>query len=64
MQGEFGIGLLSFWTVGENLLMRSAADNGKPYEMTMAKGDQRYLIHMSRSLFDDQGTELTINPLL
>jgi len=64
MQGEFGIGLLSFWTVGENLLMRSAADNGKPYEMTMAKGDQRYLIHPSRSLFDDQGTELTIKPLL
>ncbi|MEM7258044.1 MAG: ATP-binding protein [Pseudomonadota bacterium] len=64
MQGEFGIGLLSFWTVGENLLMRSAADDGKPYEMRMAKGDQRYSITPSRSLFDDQGTELTIKPLL
>ena len=64
MQGEFGIGLLSFWTVGENLLMRSADDNGKPYEMSMAKGDQRYSINPSRSLFDDQGTELTIKPLL
>lgn len=64
MQGEFGIGLLSFWTVGENLLMRSADDNGKPYEMSMAKGDQRYSITPSRSLFDAQGTELTIKPLL
>lgn len=64
MQGEFGIGLLSFWTVGENLLMRSADKNGKPYEMKMAKGDQRYSITPSRSLFDDQGTELTIKPLL
>ena len=64
MQGEFGIGLLSFWTVGENLLMRSADKNGKPYEMSMAKGDQRYSITPSRSLFDDLGTELTIKPLL
>ena len=64
LQGEFGIGLLSFWTVGEKLLMRSAAENGKPYEMSMAKGDQSYSINPSRSLFDEQGTELTIKPLL
>jgi len=64
LQGEFGIGLLSYWTVGENLLMRSADDNGKPYEMSMAKGDQRYSINASRSLFEDEGTELTIKPLL
>ena len=64
MQGEFGIGLLSFWTVGETLLMRSVAENGKPYEMSMAKGDQSYSITPSRSLFDERGTELTIKPLL
>lgn len=64
LQGEFGIGLLSFWTVGENLLMRSVADSGKSYEMSMAKGDQHYAIRPSRSLFDDEGTELTIKPLL
>ena len=64
VQGEFGIGLLSFWTVGETLLMRSASEDGKPYEMSMAKGDQSYSIIPSRSLFDEQGTELTIKPLL
>ena len=64
VQGEFGIGLLSFWTVGETLLMRSVAQDGKPYEMSMAKGDQSYSITPSRSLFDEQGTELTIKPLL
>ena len=64
LQGEFGIGLLSFWTVGEKLLMRSTSENGKPYEMSMAKGDQSYAINPSRSLFDEQGTELTIKPLL
>jgi len=37
VQGEFGIGLLSFWTVGETLLMRSAAEDGKPYEMSMVR---------------------------
>ena len=38
VQGEFGIGLLSFWTVGEELsLVSSGADGGR--EMKMAKGD-------------------------
>ncbi|MBA3565121.1 MAG: transposase [Gammaproteobacteria bacterium] len=29
IQGEFGIGLLSFWTVGEALFMTSAGEDGK-----------------------------------
>src|SRR3974390_1791841 len=29
LQGEFGIGLLSFWTVGEELVLTSAGDAGK-----------------------------------
>ena len=39
IQGEFGIGLLSFWTVGEELSMRSAGLDGKTYEMRMRKGE-------------------------
>ena len=38
IQGEFGIGLLSFWTVGESLTLVSAGSDGKVYEMRMAKG--------------------------
>lgn len=64
MQGEFGIGLLSFWTVGETLSMQSPSADGKTYEMQMAKGDQGYSINQRRTLFDEQGTELTIKPLL
>ena len=64
MQGEFGIGLLSFWTVGEALSMLSPAADGKTYEMQMAKGDQGYSINQRRTLFEEQGTELTIKPLL
>ena len=64
LQGEFGIGLLSFWTVGETLSMQSPAADGKTYEMRMAKGDQGYAISQRRTLFEEQGTELTIKPLL
>lgn len=44
IQGEFGIGLLSFWTVGEELSMSSAGLDGKTYEMRMGKGDPGYVI--------------------
>ncbi len=64
LQGEFGIGLLSFWTVGETLSMQSPAADGKTFEMRMAKGDQGYSISQRRTLFEEQGTELTIKPLL
>jgi hypothetical protein len=64
LQGEFGIGLLSFWTVGETLLMRSTSDDGKSYEMRMAKGDPNYTVSQRRTLFAESGTELTITPLL
>ena len=40
IQGEFGIGLLSFWTVGQTLSLVSSAQDGAAYEMRMAKGDQ------------------------
>jgi hypothetical protein len=35
MQGEFGIGLLSFWTVGEELVLTSAGADGKTYQMQL-----------------------------
>lgn len=64
VQGEFGIGLLSFWTVGEALVIRSPSADGKTFEMRMAKGDPRYSVKERRALFADTGTELTIKPLL
>ena len=63
-QGEFGIGLLSFWTVGETMIMRSPAADGRSYEMRMAKGDPNYTVTPRRTLFAESGTELTIKPLL
>jgi HSP90 family molecular chaperone len=36
LQGEFGIGLLSFWTVGDRLTLTSTGADQKAYQMTMS----------------------------
>jgi len=64
LQGEFGIGLLSFWTVGDSLTMISTGTDQRAYQMTMSKGDPRYQVGPRRVLFAEKGTELKISPLL
>jgi hypothetical protein len=64
IQGEFGIGLLSFWTVGETLTMTSAGADQRVYQMVMTKGDPRYAVSARRVLFAGKGTEVKIHPLL
>jgi len=64
LQGEFGIGLLSFWTVGETLTMTSTGTDQRAYQMTMSKGDSRYEASPRRVLFAEKGTEVKISPLL
>lgn len=64
VQGEFGIGLLSFWTVGDTLSMTSKGANQRSYQMIMRRGDPRYAVNVRRTLFAEQGTELRISPLL
>jgi Histidine kinase-, DNA gyrase B-, and HSP90-like ATPase len=64
LQGEFGIGLLSFWTLGDQLTMISAGSDQRSYQMTMRKGDPGYAVSPRRVLFAEGGTELRISPLL
>ncbi len=64
LQGEFGIGLLSFWTVGEHLSLISTGRDEKSYEMQMRKGDPKYTVTRRRRLVADHGTQLTVSPLL
>jgi hypothetical protein len=64
VQGEFGIGLLSFWTVGDTLTMTSSGADQRVYQMVMSKGDPRYIVKLRRVLFAERGTELKIGPLL
>jgi Histidine kinase-, DNA gyrase B-, and HSP90-like ATPase len=64
LQGEFGIGLLSFWTLGHTLTMTSTAADERAYQMVMSKGDPRYTVKLRRALFGEEGTELKVSPLL
>lgn len=64
LQGEFGIGLLSFWTVGDTLTLTSTGADQRAYQMVMHKGDPRYTVAPKRLLFGEHGTELKISPLL
>src|SRR5579862_1402987 len=51
LQGEFGIGLLSFWTLGEDLLLTSAGEDGRAYQMHLRKGDPSFRITQRPTLF-------------
>jgi len=64
IQGEFGIGLLSFWTVGEELSITSSSEDGRTFQMRMKKGEPDYEVTPRRTLFVREGTEITVKPLL
>jgi len=51
IQGEFGIGLLSFWTVGQRLTVISSGKDGKTYQMMMDKGKSGYTVTPRRIYF-------------
>src|SRR5215472_1897155 len=57
LQGEFGIGLLSFWTIGDVLTMTSTGGDHHAYQMVMSKGDSGYSVTPRRTLFGESGTE-------
>lgn len=64
LQGEFGIGLLSFWTVGEELVITTSEGIEKPHRMKLVKGNPGYSITSVNHLFPTSGTELLIKPIL
>lgn len=64
IQGEFGIGLLSFWTVGQNLHLTSCGADGNPYKMTMTKDSPAFTVSKKRILLPFKGTDLMVYPML
>jgi len=64
LQGEFGIGLLSFWTLGEELTLTSTGTDERAWQMVMRKGDPSYAVKAKRLLFTEPGTQLRIARLL
>ena len=64
LQGEFGIGLLSFWTVGEELVLTSTGKDGTTMRMKLVKDNPGYSIAPAQTLFGHTGTDLLIRPIL
>jgi Histidine kinase-, DNA gyrase B-, and HSP90-like ATPase len=64
IQGEFGIGLLSFWTLGRTLGMTCCGTDNNTYEMTMARNSPEFEVSKKRILIPFKGTDLTVYPLL
>src|SRR2546428_5262635 len=58
LQGEFGIGLLSFWTLGEELTLTSTGADDRAWKMVMRKGDPSYPVKPKRLLLMEPGTQL------
>ncbi|MGH8800747.1 MAG: ATP-binding protein [Casimicrobiaceae bacterium] len=64
VQGEFGIGLLSFWTLGEELFLTSSGADGGTWQMHLRKGDPGYRITQRPSLLPEPGTDALIRGIL
>ncbi|MEP7085379.1 MAG: hypothetical protein ABI854_11620, partial [Betaproteobacteria bacterium] len=64
LQGEFGIGLLSFWTLGEEMLLTSAGADGRAWQMHLRKGDPAFRIMQRPVLFAEAGTDVLIRGIL
>jgi hypothetical protein len=64
VHGEFGIGLLSFWSLGESLVMTSAGSDGRASELRLARGRQEYEIRPVGGLLAASGTRVVVGPLL
>jgi len=64
IHGEFGIGLLSFWSLGEELRMTSAGRAGTLYEMSLRRGKRDYNVRPVRGELVTGGTRVVVGPLL
>jgi hypothetical protein len=64
IHGEFGIGLLSFWSLGDSLRMVSAGADANLYEMQLDRGNRTYTVRPVRGQLAAGGTRVSVGPLL
>lgn len=64
VHGEFGIGLLSFWSLGEELRMTSGGGAAPLRELHLVRGQRQYEIRPSRGRLAMRGTRVLVGPLL
>jgi histidine kinase/DNA gyrase B/HSP90-like ATPase len=61
VQGEFGIGLLGFWSIGRDLEMVSQAARGAASVMTMRAGSRAYDRRRSLGVRPHSGVDVTVH---
>jgi hypothetical protein len=61
-QGQYGIGLLGFWSLGERLEMRTYAPGQKPHRLVLNRDRPQYVIEplKGRLAFDERFTEVVV----
>jgi hypothetical protein len=64
VHGEFGIGLLSFWSLGNELRMIAGGPNGVLHELELTRGGRTYTIRPVRGQLPTGGTRVIVGPLL
>ena len=64
VHGEFGIGLLSFWSLGEELRMTSGGGGGPLRELHLVRGERHYTIQPAKGRLAVRGTRVLVGPLL
>jgi len=64
VHGEFGIGLLSFWSIGQQLRMIASDSHGRLHELVLTRGEQNYSVSPVRGSLAVGGTQIVVGPLL
>ena len=64
VHGEFGIGLLSFWSLGTGLKMIAGGPGGSLHELELTRGGRTYPIRPVRGQLPTGGTRVVVGPLL
>jgi hypothetical protein len=64
-QGQYGIGLLGFWSLGAQLDIRSAVPGQRPYRLLLHRDSSRYEIEPLRGHLglDERSTEVVVSGL-
>jgi hypothetical protein len=64
IHGEFGIGLLSFWSLGDQIRLVSADRAGHLMEMVLERGKRSFDVRHVRGELPCRGTRVVVGPLL
>jgi hypothetical protein len=61
--GEYGIGILGFWALGEKLVFRSRTARSDTYVLTMEREKRAFTVDKAKEPLERAGTEVTIRRL-